>query len=192
MKKGERSKAKIVDATATLLQRQGYHATGLNQIIKESGAPKGSLYFHFPGGKEEIARAALEAAGCSWRDRLQLVIDAAPTPGDAILFACRALADELEQSGFENGCPIATVALEASSQSDIVRDTCAASYRTWEQTIAAQLVASGIDETAAESTATLVLSAVEGAMLLARVYRSTEPIDRVGAQLKAQFEAMTR
>jgi TetR/AcrR family transcriptional repressor of lmrAB and yxaGH operons len=191
MKKGERSKAKIVDATAALLQRQGYHATGVNQIIRESGAPKGSLYFHFPGGKEEIARAALEAAGTSWRERLQLVVDAAPTPGDAILFACRALAAELEQSGFENGCPLATVALEAASQSDIVRDTCAANYRTWEQTIAAQLVAAGVDDTVAESTATLVLSAVEGAMLLARVYRSTEPIDRVGALLKQQFEAMT-
>ena len=190
MKKGDQSKARIVDATASLLRRQGYHATGVNQIIRDSGAPKGSLYFHFPGGKEEIALAALETAGATWRERLELVTAAAPTPGDAILLACRALAADLEQSGFENGCPIATVALEAASQSEVVRETCAANYRAWEHTISTQLIAAGVGETAAQATATFVLSAVEGAMLLARVYRSTEPIERVGQMLQQQFKML--
>jgi len=63
--KGERTRKKLVDATAALLRRQGYHATGLSDIVAESGAPRGSLYFHFPGGKDELARAALLASTVS-------------------------------------------------------------------------------------------------------------------------------
>jgi TetR/AcrR family transcriptional repressor of lmrAB and yxaGH operons len=189
MKKGERTKARMVDVTANLLQRQGFHATGLTQVIADSGAPKGSLYFHVPGGKEELACAALDDAGRQWRERLGLVIDAAPTPGDAIEAVCRALAQQLAASDYALGCPLATVALEAAATSEPVRAVCAQHYRAWEQLITDRAVAAGMAPDAAERAATAVLSAVEGALLLARVYRSEAPLLRTGALLRGVFEA---
>ncbi|HTM22584.1 MAG TPA: TetR/AcrR family transcriptional regulator [Kofleriaceae bacterium] len=190
MKKGDATRARMLQATAELLQKQGYHGTGLAQILEASGAPRGSLYFHFPGGKEELACAALDASGAAWRALLQEAIERAPDPRGAILAVCRALGDELERSGFENGCPIATVALEAAGSSDAVRASCAEQYRMWQHLIEQRLAALGIPERAAVDLATLMLSAIEGAMLLARVQRSREPLERVGRVLSAQLKTV--
>src|SRR5687768_17037204 len=82
--KGERTKRKLVEATASLLRRQGYHATGLSAIVDESGAPRGSLYFYFPNGKDELAVAAIDASGVEWRDRIEAAVAGAPDLGTAI------------------------------------------------------------------------------------------------------------
>ena len=70
MRKGEQSRSRLLNATAQLLQRQGYHATGLSEIVEKSAAPRGSLYFYFPGGQEELACAALRQSGTRWRREL--------------------------------------------------------------------------------------------------------------------------
>ena len=121
MKKGDRTREKLVEATATLLQRQGFHGTGLLDIVKESGAPRGSLYFHFPDGKEALACAALEGAGSRYRELIEALVAAAPHPGDAVYAVCEFLGQSLEASKFTEGCPLATVGLEASSTSEAER-----------------------------------------------------------------------
>ncbi len=189
MRKGDATRARMIETTAELLQQQGYHATGLSQIIEASGAPKGSLYFHFPGGKEELACAALAESGAAWRALLEQVIDGVDDPRAAIVAVCRALADELERSRFQNGCPIATVALEAAASSDAVQATCAEQYRIWQLLIERRLAALGVPERAAEDAATMVLAAIEGAMLLARTHRSREPLERVGRVLASLLPA---
>ena len=113
------SREAFIDTTAKLLRRRGYAASGLNEIVARSGAPKGSLYFHFPGGKEELAIAAMEHAGgaaasghrrsCSPRVRTS----ARRSPRSST----RSPAG-LQASGFRDGCPIATVALETASESE--------------------------------------------------------------------------
>jgi TetR/AcrR family transcriptional regulator, lmrAB and yxaGH operons repressor len=188
MKKGERTRQSMIDAAAELLQRQGYHATGLKQVLDTAGAPRGSLYFHFPGGKEELACAALDDSGAAWRERLASVIEGASTPGAAILGVCRALADELEASDYANGCPLATVALEAATESELVRTTVAEHYGAWIRLIEARAVAAGIPERKAEDLATFVLAAVEGGLLLARVQRTTQPLLAVGRSLQQVFD----
>ena len=70
LSKGERTRKKLVDTTAALLRCQGYHATGLSQIVAESGAPRGSLYFYFPGGKDDLAIAAIAASSDAWRAKI--------------------------------------------------------------------------------------------------------------------------
>ncbi len=184
-RKGERTRARLTAAAATLFQRQGYHATGLAEIVEASGAPRGSLYFHFPGGKEELAVSALRESGARWRARIEAAVDAAPDLGAAVVAVCRLFADELAASDWQHGCPLATVALEASASSEPVRRTCAEHFTGWEASIAARLVASGVAEPAAQQTATLVLAAIEGALLLARVERSARPLEIVGAGLRA-------
>jgi TetR/AcrR family transcriptional regulator, lmrAB and yxaGH operons repressor len=183
MKKGDATRARMIQTTADLMQKQGYHGTGLSQILAESGAPKGSLYFHFPGGKEELACAALTESGAQWRALLQAEIADVRDPRAAITGVCKALADELERSKFQNGCPIATVALEAATASDAVQATCAEQYRMWQRLIEDRLAALGLPERTAADLATMLLSAIEGAMLLARVHRSREPLERVGRVL---------
>ena len=183
--KGERSRQKLVDATARLLQRQGYHATGLAQIVETSGAPRGSLYFCFPGGKEELACAALEAAGAGWRERIDEVVEAAPDLGAAVVAVCRLLADELVASSYELGCPVATVALEAAATSEAVRRTVEAHYAEWRDAIAARLERTGVARGVARQLATFALASIEGAMLLSKVSRDVQPLLTVGESLRA-------
>jgi len=182
--KGERTRAKLTATTATLLQRQGYHGTGLAEIVAASGAPRGSLYFYFPGGKEELACAALQASGDEWRARLEAVIDQQPDLGAAITAVCGELAIELAASDFARGCPLATVALEASVTSEAVRATVAAHYTGWIDAIAARLVTANFDAASARRFASFALAAIEGALLLAKVARSVTPVREVGETLR--------
>jgi TetR/AcrR family transcriptional repressor of lmrAB and yxaGH operons len=178
------SKERMLEATASLLQRQGYYATGLNQIVREASAPKGSLYFHFPGGKEELAAAALKQAGDKTRaDILQVIADN-PAPPDAVHAVALWLGEQLSSSNFEAGCPVATVALEAASSSARLQEVCSAHYQTWHGAMREYLVAHGMDEAEADATATLALAAIEGALLLARAQQDPAPLCQVGAQLR--------
>jgi TetR/AcrR family transcriptional regulator, lmrAB and yxaGH operons repressor len=119
--RGAGARRAFVEATAELLRRQGYAASGVNEIVTRSGAPRGSLYFHFPGGKEELAVAAIEASG----DQLARAIGAVLSSTDDLAAALGALVDALaaglEASAYADGCPVATVALEAASTSEPIR-----------------------------------------------------------------------
>jgi TetR/AcrR family transcriptional regulator, lmrAB and yxaGH operons repressor len=185
MSKGEATRAKMIATTATLLQKQGYHATGLSQILADSGAPRGSLYFHFPGGKEELACAAIVASGDAWRERIAAVVEHARDPGAAIEATCDALAAMLVESDYETGCPVATVALEAAAASDQVRQACAEHYGTWRRIVAERLRATGASAAQSEKLATFVLATVEGALLLSKVERDPTPLRVVGKMLRA-------
>jgi len=188
--KGERTRKKLVDATAALLRRQGYHATGLSEIVAESGAPRGSLYFHFPGGKDELARAALLASAAEWRARIDAATRDARDLGEAIDATVALLADDLESSGWDNGCPVAAVALEATSEP--VRGAVQEHFESWLDIVAARLVAVGVAASPARQLATVTLSALEGALLLARVTRSRAPLVAVGQALRAMVALTTR
>lgn len=188
--KGERSRARLVGATAVLLQRQGYHATGLGQIVEESGAPRGSLYFYFPGGKEELACTALGESGEAMRQRLEAVIAAAPDPGAAVEDVCRVLGQTLAASGYAHGCPLATVALEAAADSDAVREVCATHFARWEHSIAARLCDAGAAPESAAELATFMLATIEGALLLAKVKRDLGPLEQAGRILAALTRRM--
>ena len=114
------TRERMLETTGRLLQQQGYAATGLNQVVAESRAPKGSLYFHFPGGKEQLAAEALERSGSSWAGSLDDVLGSARTTAGAMKRWVRMLAAQLEASDYAAGCPVATVALEAAPRSDAI------------------------------------------------------------------------
>ncbi len=181
MTKGEVTRGKLVDATAELLRRQGYHATGLAEIVAESGAPRGSLYFHFPGGKDELACAALARSGEQWTERIEQALASAQSLDGAIAAIIELLAADLEASRFEHGCPVAAVALEATSPA--VHAAVAEHYARWQESIAARLGALGI--AGAGELATVALALIEGGLLLARVARDRAPLDAVGRTLQA-------
>ncbi len=174
-----------MDATGRLLRRQGYAATGLNEIVARSGAPKGSLYFHFPGGKEELAVAAMERAGEQLRVTITELLASSDELGEALARLLDALAAGLEASGYRDGCPIATVALEAASDSDAVRGAASRAFDSWLDALHQRLIRAGLPEPAAARRALLLLSAIEGALILARTTRDPAPLAAVRDELLA-------
>jgi TetR/AcrR family transcriptional repressor of lmrAB and yxaGH operons len=184
MAKASDSKGKTLAAAARLFRQQGYHGTALHDILAAGGSPRGSLYFHFPGGKEEIGEAALTLAGEAVR---QAIAHAAETSESAEMFVtriARGMAADLEKSDFREGCPIATTALETSAQSDALGAATRGAFEKWENEIKRGLERFGMMSDRADLTATLVLSQLEGALLLARTYRSLAPMQRAEQALK--------
>ena len=172
------SKAKTLSAAVKLFSQRGYHGTGLQDILEAGGAPRGSLYFHFPKGKEQIGEAAVQLGTDGVR---QFIADAAQTSGNVQAFLvklARGMAANLERSGYREGCPVATMALETAAQSDVLGRAARTAFQTWEQEIKRALISFGMTANQADRTATAVLSQLEGALLLARTYRSLEPMQR--------------
>jgi len=174
-----------VRATARLLQRQGYSATGLNEIVALSGAPRGSLYFHFPGGKRELAVAAMQRSGGRLRDAIAAVLAGSGDLGAGLAALVDTLAAGLLASEYRDGCPIATVALETASEAPELRTAAAAVFDSWLEAIAAHLRAGGFDAPAAERRSLLVLSSIEGALILARARGNLTPLEAVREELLA-------
>lgn len=182
---GRASRRAFVEATGALLRRQGYAATGLSEIVAASGAPRGSLYFHFPGGKQELAVAAMEQTGEQMRGAIAALMAGPGGPAASLGVLIDALAAGLESSGYRDGCPIATVTLETASSVELLRETAARVFGTWLEELERGLAEDGMDAEAAARRALFVLSAIEGALILARARRDTAPLAAVRAELLA-------
>ena len=178
------SRDAFLDTAGRLLRRQGYAATGLNEIVARSGAPKGSLYFHFPGGKQELAAAALSRAGEQLAASMGAILSSSDDLGEALGRLVDALCAGLEASGYADGCPIATVALEAND-SEALRAVSASVFESWLELLRTRLCDAGLEPAAAERRALLVLSAIEGALILARTRRDPSALAAVREELVA-------
>jgi TetR/AcrR family transcriptional regulator, lmrAB and yxaGH operons repressor len=184
MPKTTDSKGKTLAAAARLFRQQGYHGTALHDVLAAGGSPRGSLYFHFPGGKEEIGETALTLAGEAVRLAIAQAAETSESPLVFLTRIARGMASDLEQSDYKDGCPIATTALETAAQSEVLGAATRGAFQKWENEIRLGLERFGIKSAEAESTATCVLSLLEGALLLARTCRSLEPMRRAEQALK--------
>jgi TetR/AcrR family transcriptional repressor of lmrAB and yxaGH operons len=189
MPKATDSKGKTLAAAAKLFRQQGYHGTALHDILAAGGSPRGSLYFHFPKGKEEIGEAALTIAGETVRQALAHAAETSESAETFVTRIARGMAADLEKSGYREGCPIATTALETSAQSEALGAATRTAFRKWEDEIKRGLERFGISAEQADPLATTVLSQLEGALLLARTYRSLEPMHRAEQALKLLLSA---
>jgi TetR/AcrR family transcriptional repressor of lmrAB and yxaGH operons len=181
--RGRASRAAFIAATGELLRRQGYAGTGLSEIVARSGAPKGSLYFHFPGGKEDLARAAMEQSGEQLRSAIAAIMAGHGRAADGVGAIIDALGAGLEASGYRDGCPIATVTLEAAAGSEPLRATAAGVFASWLGALEDRLRAEGLDGPVAERRALLALSSIEGALILARARRDLLPLQAIRQEL---------
>jgi TetR/AcrR family transcriptional repressor of lmrAB and yxaGH operons len=184
MAKAPDSKWKTLAAAVKLFRQQGYHGTSLHDILAAAGSPRGSLYFHFPGGKEEIGESALTLAGEAVRQGIVRAAEVSDSTEMFLTRVARAMAADLEKSDYQEGCPIATTALETSAQSEVLGEATSAAFRKWEIEISSGLERFGMTRDEADQVATMVLSQLEGALLLARTYRSPEPLQRAEEALK--------
>jgi TetR/AcrR family transcriptional repressor of lmrAB and yxaGH operons len=183
-----RHRGAIVRAAATLFRRNGYAATGINEIVEVSGAPKGSLYHYFPGGKDQIAEAAVRFAGAGVVATLEKLAQEHQTAASMIRGYCRLLAGWMAKSGFRDGCPIATTLLESAPQSAGVATAGREAFAGWCAVIARALVRDGFGNSEARRLSMLAVCSIEGALILARVEASAQPIDDVAKSLGAALQ----
>jgi TetR/AcrR family transcriptional repressor of lmrAB and yxaGH operons len=171
----------MVVTTSKLLQKQGFHGTGLNQILAEAEAPKGSMYFHFPGGKNQLAAEAIAASG----DYLDRVLSACQGASalDSVDAYLVELAGWLERTEFREGCPIATTALEVAATAPEIGDACSAAFEHLISRLSGWLVNDGFDARTADQRAALTYAAIEGSLTFAKAKRSREPLDQLRSQL---------
>jgi len=177
----------IIQAAAVLFRRRGYAATGLNDIVERSRAPKGSLYHYFPRGKAQIGEAAVRSAGALVRRTLEQL--AAETPDAAALVQAYAgrVAGWMEQSDWRDGCPITTVILETAAQDETIRAAGLEAFAAWEAVISDRLLAEGLSGPEADRLAGVAIAMLEGSLIRARLLRSPTPILEAGDIIAVLF-----
>jgi TetR/AcrR family transcriptional repressor of lmrAB and yxaGH operons len=172
-----------VRAAATLFRRNGYAATGINEIAELAGAPKGSLYHYFPDGKEQIGEAAVRFAGKGMIVTLEKLEMEHKSTVAIIQAYCQLLVGWMAKSGFRDGCPISTTLLEAAPQSEGIALAGREAFAAWRGVFERTLRRDGFSKPDALRLSTLAVSSIEGALILARAESSGEPIEDVARSL---------
>ena len=178
------SRDKMVASAVMLLSEQGLTGTSFGDVIEHSGAPRGSIYHHFPGGKAQLVEEATKAAS----DHVAAALDRAAERGDLVSVLHEFVAlwrRTLERSDFRAGCPVVAVAAEAHDESPQLADAAAGAFASWHERLANVLRAEGVPRAKAERVARLIVASIEGAVILARAQRDTRPLDEVGEELEA-------
>lgn len=160
---------RLIAAMLNALRRKGYHGVGLNELLTEAGAPKGVLYHHFPGGKSELAIAAVQAVVSQITAGLQKLLKRHADPADALQAWMVSAQKLLAGSGFEQGCPLASIALESTPEDAAIRAALAEGFSSIRTHLADALQSAGIAPARSTNLAALMVSAYEGALLQARV-----------------------
>jgi TetR/AcrR family transcriptional repressor of lmrAB and yxaGH operons len=179
------SRQRLIAAATRLFSRQGYEATGVKHIAEQASAPMGSFYFHFPGGKEELGVAALDYGAERFAAALGRALTSVEAVEDALPACARLLAEDLPNSEWADGCPVATTALESVVRSPALRTAAAAAFHVWEGVIRDRLTAAGLSDRSAAELASSALALLEGAEMLARVHADPAPLRHAAASLRA-------
>lgn len=174
------TRQRILDTSSTLFRRHGY-GVGLKQIVSEAGAPFGSLYHHFPGGKEALAEEVVRSSAGYYRELALEGFDPTADLPTNIERMFALAAEHVAASGWADACPIATVALETAGSSERLRLACHDVFEGWLSELAAIFTGYGVDEVDARSLSLEFLSALEGAFVLARASRTPEALLAAGA-----------
>jgi AcrR family transcriptional regulator len=174
------TKDRLLRAGEKLFRAQGYSGTGLKQLAAEADAPWSSMYHFFPGGKEQLAEEVLRYAGELYAQMIRQVFAAFPDPVEAVGAMFAGEAKLLRASGFRNGCPIASVALDVTSTTETVRKPCAEVFAAWIEALADGIAVSGVRREVATDLASYVLAALEGAIVLSRTLKSVKPLEQTG------------
>jgi AcrR family transcriptional regulator len=182
---------RIVAAAAQLYGRYGYTGVGLKQVATESGSPIGSLYHFFPGGKDELAAAALRMSGAGYQLLVEGVLESAPDLESAIRISFAGAAEVLAASDYADACWIETVALEVASTNEPLRQVTAEIFEGWIEAATGWMEGHGVPADQARAFGIAYITGLEGAFVLSRALRSKEPLLAAGEMLVAAAEAIT-
>jgi TetR/AcrR family transcriptional regulator, lmrAB and yxaGH operons repressor len=171
MPRTSNARAQLISSAAKLFQRQGYHGTGLTQILTESGAPKGSFYHHFPSGKEELAETVMHQAGKEISGLVMSAFDRSDTFIAGVDAVSLSIADWFSRSDFAAGCPITSVMLETVPASSRLGTASKEVFREWSGVVTSAALRDGYDMQTAKSLGQAMVIALEGAWIVARAER---------------------
>jgi len=179
---------RMIESAIVLLAKQGYRATSFDAVIERANAPRGSIYHHFPGGKDELIAAAIDLAG----ERAIAVVDgmkgqSAPDVVDGFMAMWRLV---LDKSSFEAGCSV--LAITVSAETPQLRAHAGQIFVSWREELAEALEAGGIDHEAADRFAATLIAASEGAVALSRAQDSFEPFDDVATVLRSMAASLVQ
>jgi len=172
---------RYVHTAIVLLREGGYARAGINEIVASSGAPKGSLYHHFPGGKQQIVREALDAYTRAVGEYAARALAGATTPAGRVRALFAAVAHRLEASGFRSSCAAGAVALDLDADLEAVRGAVHAFFAAWVALVAPHFPLG--DPARAASFAGLLLTAIEGGYVRGRAEHSTRALDEAAEWL---------
>ena len=178
-------------AAAQLYGRYGYNGVGLKQVAAESGSPIGSLYHFFPGGKDELAAAALRTSGAAYQVLVEGVLRSLPDLATGIEQSFAFAAEALAASGYVDACWIETVALEVASTNEPLRQVTAEIFDTWIISATAWVESHGLPPDEARALGIAYITGLEGAFVLARSLQSPEPLLATGRMLAAAAREIT-
>lgn len=170
------TRERILDASAELFRRQGLTGTGIKQILAQADAPFGSLYHHFPGGKDQLAVETIKRAGAFYEQLVADKLAEHPDLVSGIRGAFISAGETLEETGYADACPIETVALEVASTNEQLRLATAEVFESWLDGLTVLLGHEGVEPTKARALAHTIICALEGAFVLARAARSTDAL----------------
>lgn len=177
------TRRQFITATCDLMEEQGYHATGLNQIVSLSRAPKGSLYYHFPGGKEQLAAEAIAHTAETVAARIAENLRSDDALPRTLRRFIRRIAAAVEASGFRSGGPLMTVALETATTSELLNHACRDAYDLLQEAFVTRFERDGLAPQRAQELAAFVTAAIEGGILLSRTAHSGDPLRRVADEV---------
>lgn len=177
------TRKKMIETTSRMVQARGYHGTSLNDILKESDAPRGSLYFHFPGGKKTLVLEAIKAGIEEVNQAIRSSFEKAENPAEGVMKTYQALAEAMEASNYQMGCPVSPVVLDLPDIGSELAETCREAYSEWTQMYCDAFTSSGMEPGRALRLARTVQAASEGAIVMARSEHSVEPIEEIGREM---------
>jgi TetR/AcrR family transcriptional repressor of lmrAB and yxaGH operons len=177
---------RMVASAGALLARRGLQATSFSEVLEHSGAPRGSVYHHFPDGKNQMIGSALDTAGGR---AIELLDQKAGAPAEEVArWFLHIWREVLIRGKFEAGCAVLAVAVAADSPE--LLDHTARVFRTWRRRLAELLEQGGLRARDAQRFAAVLVASSEGAVVLARAEQSLEPFDLVAEQLLDQVRAL--
>ncbi len=176
----------MIVSTALLIRERGAHSTAISDVLEHSGAPRGSAYHHFPGGRTQLLCEAVDHASEFTAAR----IAKADSSVDAVDVIVAGFRKTLLDTDFRAGCPVVAVAVEAGNEPVVER--AAAAFARWTGLIGRRLQDDGVDPARAEELATLLVTSIEGAIVVARAARDVRPLDLVHRQLRAIVATETK
>ncbi|WP_367325067.1 TetR/AcrR family transcriptional regulator [Streptomyces sp. HUAS ZL42] len=182
---------RMVFSAAQLIRRDGVASTGMREVAVHAEAPRGSLQHYFPGGKEQLVNEAVGWAGRYAGNRVTRFLAALdePTPGGLFAEMVRQWTDEYESDGFAGGCPVAAATVDCAQSTASTREAAAAAFANWTGPVAGALADMGVPEERTAALATLMISTLEGAILIARAERDVRALTTATRELGPLLDA---
>lgn len=180
--KGE-TRERIIQTAAYLFQLQGYHATGLNQIIEESKSPRGSVYYHFPDGKEELAIEAVKYTGRTIEEQIKESMAQILDPVEAIQHFIGVTSSQFADPENVKGIPVGLLASETALISEPLRCTCVEVFNSWAKVFAKKLIQHGFEAEEAEQLGMTLNSMIEGGIMFSLAHKDKQPLILISNQI---------